>query len=100
MVNSCTRMALVKWFTFRDGTLHQLGLEEVSIYELKANPDYRFRITDVVMRLGEVHGQLSKFGSAQTAGQVMRITSEGKLKVGWTDGSRSEVYPHVSSVCV
>ena len=62
--------------------------EEVSVYDVKDHPDYRFRPGNLVVRVGGYVGI-----QAEAAGQVYELRQDGAITVAWVDGSRSECYP-------
>lgn len=87
------KMALVKWFTFVNSLHTTLGeAEEMSIYDLQPNADYKYRVSDIVYLLSDVTE--GNFTPSQCIGQILRVTMEGKLKIRWTDDSTTEVFPH------
>ena len=91
-------MAEVQWFTCKNLHHEKLQNEEVTTYDLKANPDYRFVISDIVFRLGPGLDP-DNFRPTQTFGQVLRVTSDGKVRVKWLYDTITEVFPTVSPKC-
>lgn len=68
---------------------------QVSTYDLSDHDDYKFRISDIVVRLGQCDGS-SAYTEEQLVGEVLRVDPEtGRIQVGWVDGSESDVYPQV-----
>uniref|UniRef100_A0A8C5SZM5 (E3-independent) E2 ubiquitin-conjugating enzyme n=1 Tax=Laticauda laticaudata TaxID=8630 RepID=A0A8C5SZM5_LATLA len=56
--------------------------EDVSVYDIADHPDFRFRTTDFVIRIGN-----------PSVGQVARVDFSSKVEVVWADNSRTIVLP-------
>ncbi|KAK3091730.1 hypothetical protein FSP39_022222 [Pinctada imbricata] len=64
--------------------------EEVSVYDIKDHPDFKFRPSQAVIRVGEpLDANECKF----TAGQISKLDPTGTLIVKWPDGKESRCYP-------
>lgn len=79
----------MKWFepyTIQN-TPTQLGIEEVSVYDLKDHPEFRFRPGTVVFRISNFHeNQFS-------GGQVLDNYPSGQIRVWWANDVETECWP-------
>ncbi|XP_005110437.1 (E3-independent) E2 ubiquitin-conjugating enzyme UBE2O [Aplysia californica] len=67
---------------------------EMSVYDLKDHPDYKFRPGQSVVPVGGVENRTEENSSAcQTVGQIYELDPNGHLVVKWADGSISQRYP-------
>lgn len=89
-VDHRARIALVKWFKLNVGTNPTFIEEtEVSVYELKDNPDYQFRPGIMVIRIAN-H---SNDESVCSVGQVIDNHIDGRVFVWWIDDNKSLCWP-------
>ncbi|XP_064618158.1 LOW QUALITY PROTEIN: (E3-independent) E2 ubiquitin-conjugating enzyme UBE2O-like [Liolophura sinensis] len=63
---------------------------EVSVYDIKDHPYYKFRPGHVVIRVG---GFEAATGPLEAAGLVLESNPDGRITVKWPDGSISHCYP-------
>ncbi|KAF2354207.1 Ubiquitin-conjugating enzyme E2 [Trinorchestia longiramus] len=86
------RTAIVKWFrTYTAGAEPQpvlKGEQEVSVYDLRDHPDFRYRPGSVVIRVANFDND-----QTSTTGQVLDNFPTGQVNVWWVDGSSSVCYP-------
>ncbi|XP_067859879.1 (E3-independent) E2 ubiquitin-conjugating enzyme UBE2O isoform X1 [Heptranchias perlo] len=97
-VDHIGRTCSVKWFKPKaNGTeIEMLGHEEdISVYDIADHPDFHFRITDIVIRIGNVEeGRATlKDNEEPSVGQVSRVDVSGKVEVVWADNSKSSILP-------
>ncbi|XP_007910264.1 (E3-independent) E2 ubiquitin-conjugating enzyme UBE2O [Callorhinchus milii] len=97
-VDHIGRTCSVKWFKPNsNGTeIEMFGHEEdISVYDIADHPDFHFRITDIVIYIGNVEeGQATgKEKVEPSVGQVARVDVAGKVEVVWADSSRSSIPP-------
>ncbi|XP_042893465.1 (E3-independent) E2 ubiquitin-conjugating enzyme-like isoform X2 [Penaeus japonicus] len=91
-VDHAGRTSIVKWFrTYTAGNEPQpemLREQEVSVYDLRDHPDFRYRPGSVVIRV-------ANFEECQTCstGQVLDNFPSGEVSVWWVDGRTSVCYP-------
>ncbi|XP_068204113.1 (E3-independent) E2 ubiquitin-conjugating enzyme UBE2O isoform X3 [Palaemon carinicauda] len=101
-VDHAGRTSIVKWFrTYTAGNEPQnmvvsyvthrpqlLSEQEVSVYDLRDHPDFRYRPGSVVIRV-------ANFEENQTCstGQVLDNFPSGEVSVWWVDGKVSVCYP-------
>ncbi|XP_035223803.1 (E3-independent) E2 ubiquitin-conjugating enzyme-like isoform X2 [Stegodyphus dumicola] len=92
-VDHSGRTALITWLkTYHaGGDPHPevLSEQEVSVYDIKDHPDFKYRPGSCVIRV--VNSEDSNPGS--TAGQVVDVHSSGKVEVYWVSGETSLCYP-------
>ncbi|GCC20854.1 hypothetical protein chiPu_0019422 [Chiloscyllium punctatum] len=97
-VDHIGRTCSVKWFKPKaNGTeIEMLGREEdISVYDIADHPDFHFRITDIVIRIGNVEEgrTLLNDNEEPSVGQVSRVDISGKVEVVWADNSKSSILP-------
>lgn len=67
--------------------------EDVSVYDIADHPDFRFRTTDTVIRIGNTESGGHPKNDAPSVGQVSCVDIDGKVEVIWADESRTIVLP-------
>ncbi|XP_054833182.1 (E3-independent) E2 ubiquitin-conjugating enzyme isoform X3 [Eublepharis macularius] len=93
------RTCMVKWFKLKPSgdDVELIGEEEdVSVYDIADHPDFRFRTTDFVIRIGNAEDGASiseNEASHPSVGQVARVDFSSKVEVVWADNSRTIVLP-------
>ncbi|KAL8163171.1 UNVERIFIED_CONTAM: E2/E3 hybrid ubiquitin-protein ligase ube2o, partial [Gekko kuhli] len=93
------RTCVVKWFKLKPSgdDVELVGEEEdVSVYDIADHPDFRFRTTDFVIRIGNAEDSASvneNEASCPSVGQVARVDFSSKVEVVWADNSRTIVLP-------
>ncbi|KAF7249067.1 (E3-independent) E2 ubiquitin-conjugating enzyme UBE2O, partial [Varanus komodoensis] len=90
------RTCVVKWFKLRPSgdDVELVGEEEdVSVYDIADHPDFRFRTTDFVIRIGNAEDGASVGENEPSVGQVARVDFSSKVEVVWADNSRTIVLP-------
>ncbi|XP_034960437.2 (E3-independent) E2 ubiquitin-conjugating enzyme isoform X2 [Zootoca vivipara] len=90
------RTCVVKWFKLRPSgdDVELIGEEEdVSVYDIADHPDFRFRTTDFVIRIGNAEDGASVGENEPSVGQVARVDFSSKVEVVWADNSRTIVLP-------
>ncbi|XP_050394975.2 (E3-independent) E2 ubiquitin-conjugating enzyme UBE2O [Patella vulgata] len=65
-------------------------VHEVSVYDIKDHPNYKFRPGHSVIRVGGFEDTEQKL---EAVGQVYRLNSEGFLNIKWSNGNISECCP-------
>ncbi|XP_055938770.1 (E3-independent) E2 ubiquitin-conjugating enzyme UBE2O-like isoform X2 [Argiope bruennichi] len=92
-VDHSGRTALVTWMkTYHAGASPHpevLNEQEVSVYDIKDHPDFKYRPGACVIRV--VNAEDSNPGS--TAGQVVDVHCSGQVEVSWVNGDTSLCYP-------
>ncbi|GIY92054.1 hypothetical protein CEXT_46031 [Caerostris extrusa] len=92
-VDHSGRTALVTWMKTYHAGGHPhpevLNIEEVSVYDIKDHPDFKYRPGACVIRV--VNSEDSSPGS--TAGQVVDVHPSGQVEVSWVNGDSSLCYP-------
>ncbi|MGH0141725.1 UNVERIFIED_CONTAM: hypothetical protein FKN15_031682 [Acipenser sinensis] len=63
--------------------------DDVSVYDIADHPDFHFRTTDIVIRIGNAEEALA----ADRENEVARIDVSSKVEVVWADNSRTIVLP-------
>ncbi|XP_073419273.1 (E3-independent) E2 ubiquitin-conjugating enzyme [Dendrobates tinctorius] len=90
------RTCVVKWIKLNsEGTAVEVVGEEddVSVYDIADHPDFRFRATDIVIRIGSSDPDVAADGSQPSVGQVARVDVSSKVEVIWADNSRTIILP-------
>ncbi|XP_062826705.1 (E3-independent) E2 ubiquitin-conjugating enzyme isoform X2 [Anolis carolinensis] len=90
------RTCVVKWFKLKPtgDDVELVGEEEdVSVYDIADHPDFRFRTTDFVIRIGNAEEGASIGENEPSVGQVARVDFSSKVEVVWADNSRTIVLP-------
>ncbi|XP_061472285.1 (E3-independent) E2 ubiquitin-conjugating enzyme [Rhineura floridana] len=90
------RTCVVKWFKLKPSgdDVELIGEEEdVSVYDIADHPDFRFRTTDFVIRIGNAEDGASVGENEPSVGQVARVDFSSKVEVVWADNSRTIVLP-------
>ncbi|KAM4691193.1 LOW QUALITY PROTEIN: (E3-independent) E2 ubiquitin-conjugating enzyme [Rhinophrynus dorsalis] len=90
------RTCVVKWIKLNaDGSdVEVVGEEEdVSVYDIADHPDFRFRSTDIVIRIGSSERDVLPDTKEPSVGQVARVDVNSKVEVVWADNSRTVVLP-------
>ncbi|KAH0629524.1 hypothetical protein JD844_011637 [Phrynosoma platyrhinos] len=85
------RTCVVKWFKLKPSgdDVELVGEEEdVSVYDIADHPDFRFRTTDFVIRIGNAED-----GASVGVNEVARVDFSSKVEVVWADNSRTIVLP-------
>ncbi|XP_077526737.1 (E3-independent) E2 ubiquitin-conjugating enzyme UBE2O isoform X2 [Haemaphysalis longicornis] len=67
----------------------ELGVQEVSVYDIKDHPDFKYRPASCVIRVANFEDKESE----STAGQVVDVHPAGKVEVQWVSGKTSLCYP-------
>ncbi|XP_028674845.2 (E3-independent) E2 ubiquitin-conjugating enzyme UBE2O isoform X2 [Erpetoichthys calabaricus] len=68
--------------------------EDVSVYDIADHPDFHFRTTDIVIRIGSTgEARTAEENSEPSVGQVSRVDVSSKVEVVWADNSRTIVLP-------
>ncbi|NXI36184.1 UBE2O enzyme, partial [Galbula dea] len=89
------RTCVVKWFKLKASgdDVELIGEEEdVSVYDIADHPDFRFRTTDIVIRIGNSDGATAK-EDEPSVGQVARVDVSSKVEVVWADNSKTIILP-------
>ncbi|XP_074080597.1 (E3-independent) E2 ubiquitin-conjugating enzyme isoform X1 [Macrotis lagotis] len=91
------RTCMVKWFKLRPSgdDVELIGEEEdVSVYDIADHPDFRFRTTDIVIRIGNAEeGAAGPKEDEPSVGQVARVDVSSKVEVVWADNSKTIILP-------
>ncbi|KAJ6660445.1 hypothetical protein lerEdw1_017869 [Lerista edwardsae] len=91
------RTCVVKWFKLKPSgdDVELVGEEDdVSVYDITDHPDFRFRTTDFVIRIGNAEDGAASIGENEpSVGQVARVDFSSKVEVVWADNSRTIVLP-------
>ncbi|XP_042304768.1 (E3-independent) E2 ubiquitin-conjugating enzyme isoform X1 [Sceloporus undulatus] len=90
------RTCVVKWFKLKPSgdDVELVGEEDdVSVYDIADHPDFRFRTTDFVIRIGNAEDGTSVGENEPSVGQVARVDFSSKVEVVWADNSRTIVLP-------
>ncbi|KAE8577004.1 hypothetical protein XENTR_v10004397 [Xenopus tropicalis] len=90
------RTCVVKWIKLNlngDDTELVGEEEDVSVYDIVDHPDFRFRATDIVIRIGNSDPEAFPDASQPSVGQVARVDVSSKVEVIWADNSRTIVLP-------
>ncbi|XP_028912922.1 (E3-independent) E2 ubiquitin-conjugating enzyme [Ornithorhynchus anatinus] len=91
------RTCVVKWFKLRPAgdDVELIGEEEdVSVYDIADHPDFRFRTTDIVIRIGNTEeGAAAPKEDEPSVGQVARVDVSSKVEVVWADNSKTIILP-------
>ncbi|XP_042236826.1 (E3-independent) E2 ubiquitin-conjugating enzyme UBE2O-like isoform X3 [Homarus americanus] len=86
------RTSIVKWFrTYTAGSEPRpqfLCEQEMSVYDLRDHPDFRYRPGSVVIRVANFENDQTCF-----TGQVLDNFPSGEVSVWWVDGRKSVCYP-------
>ncbi|XP_069958652.1 (E3-independent) E2 ubiquitin-conjugating enzyme UBE2O isoform X5 [Cherax quadricarinatus] len=86
------RTSIVKWFrTYTAGSEPQplfLCEQEMSVYDMRDHPDFRYRPGSVVIRVANFENDQTCF-----TGQVLDNFPSGEVSVWWVDGRKSVCYP-------
>uniref|UniRef100_A0A8C8SRA5 (E3-independent) E2 ubiquitin-conjugating enzyme n=1 Tax=Pelusios castaneus TaxID=367368 RepID=A0A8C8SRA5_9SAUR len=90
------RTCVVKWFKLKaSGDDVELIREEedVSVYDIADHPDFRFRTTDIVIRISNAEEGGSAKEDEPSVGQVARVDVSSKVEVVWADNSKTIILP-------
>ncbi|KAK6478135.1 (E3-independent) E2 ubiquitin-conjugating enzyme UBE2O-like [Huso huso] len=91
------RTCTVKWVKLKpSGDDVEVIREEddVSVYDIADHPDFHFRTTDIVIRIGNAEEALAADRENEpSVGQVARVDVSSKVEVVWADNSRTIVLP-------
>ncbi|KAH7937523.1 hypothetical protein HPB49_012835 [Dermacentor silvarum] len=82
-----TRQAEKRENDFDNDYQTELGIEEVSVYDIKDHPDFKYRPASCDIRTS------CDKESESTAGQVVDVHPAGKVEVQWVSGKTSLFYP-------
>ncbi|XP_056606679.1 LOW QUALITY PROTEIN: (E3-independent) E2 ubiquitin-conjugating enzyme UBE2O [Triplophysa dalaica] len=88
------RTCVVKWVKLNAAgdDVEVNGVEEdVSVYDISDHPDFHFRITDIVIRIGNSNTEDCE--NERSVGQVCRVDLSSKVEVVWADESKTVVLP-------
>ncbi|NXD10636.1 UBE2O enzyme, partial [Nothocercus nigrocapillus] len=88
------RTCMVKWFKLKPtgDDVELIGEEEdVSVYDIADHPDFRFRTTDIVIRIGSEGATANE--DEPSVGQVARVDVSSKVEVVWADNSKTIILP-------
>uniref|UniRef100_T1JBM6 Probable D-lactate dehydrogenase, mitochondrial n=1 Tax=Strigamia maritima TaxID=126957 RepID=T1JBM6_STRMM len=98
-VDHAGRTTLVHWMkTYTQSSDPQYELknlpiflheQEVSVYDLKDHPDFKYRPGSVVIRVANFEDDSTE----STAGQVLDVYPTGMVQVHWVSGKESFCYP-------
>ncbi|XP_029456286.1 (E3-independent) E2 ubiquitin-conjugating enzyme [Rhinatrema bivittatum] len=87
------RTCVIKWFMLKHNgdDVELIGEEDdVSVYDIADHPDFHFRTTDIVIRIGDTEEEAA---TEPLVGQVARVDINSKVEVVWADNSRTIVLP-------
>uniref|UniRef100_A0A4W5RKE7 UBC core domain-containing protein n=1 Tax=Hucho hucho TaxID=62062 RepID=A0A4W5RKE7_9TELE len=91
------RTCAVKWIKLNASSdnVEVIGEEEdVSVYDIADHPDFHFRTTDIVIRIGNSENERNTECENDTSvGQVFRVDVSSKVEVVWADNSMTIVLP-------
>ncbi|KAG9473701.1 hypothetical protein GDO78_004156 [Eleutherodactylus coqui] len=90
------RTCVVRWIKLNSlGNDVEVVVEEedVSVYDIADHPDFRFRATDIVIRIGSSDPDVAADGSQPSVGQVARVDVSSKVEVIWADDTRTIILP-------
>uniref|UniRef100_A0A8C7MNE0 (E3-independent) E2 ubiquitin-conjugating enzyme n=1 Tax=Oncorhynchus kisutch TaxID=8019 RepID=A0A8C7MNE0_ONCKI len=91
------RTCAVKWIKLNASSddVEVTGEEEdVSVYDIADHPDFHFRTTDIVIRIGNSeNGRNTECENDTSVGQVFRVDVSSKVEVVWADNSITIVLP-------
>nr|XP_046188085.1 LOW QUALITY PROTEIN: (E3-independent) E2 ubiquitin-conjugating enzyme UBE2O-like [Oncorhynchus gorbuscha] len=91
------RTCAVKWIKLNASSddVEVTGEEEdVSVYDIADHPDFHFRTTDIVIRIGNSeNGRNTECENNTSVGQVFRVDVSSKVEVVWADNSITIVLP-------
>ncbi|XP_043944973.1 (E3-independent) E2 ubiquitin-conjugating enzyme [Protopterus annectens] len=90
------RTCVVKWFKLQpSGSDVEVIRKEddVSVYDIADHPDFRFRTTDIVIRIGNAENGGPPKVDEPSVGQVSCVDIDGKVQVIWADESQTIVLP-------
>uniref|UniRef100_A0A3P8XTP2 (E3-independent) E2 ubiquitin-conjugating enzyme n=1 Tax=Esox lucius TaxID=8010 RepID=A0A3P8XTP2_ESOLU len=91
------RTCSVKWYRLNaSGNDVEVVREEedVSVYDIADHPDFHFRTTDIVIRIGNSeNGRNTECENETSVGQVSRVDMSSKVEVVWADNSLTIVLP-------
>uniref|UniRef100_A0A674ABQ7 (E3-independent) E2 ubiquitin-conjugating enzyme n=1 Tax=Salmo trutta TaxID=8032 RepID=A0A674ABQ7_SALTR len=91
------RTCAVKWIKLNASSddVEVTGEEEdVSVYDIADHPDFHFRTTDIVIRIGNSeNGRNTECENDTSVGQVFRVDVSSKVEVVWADNSMTIVLP-------
>ncbi|XP_074870685.1 (E3-independent) E2 ubiquitin-conjugating enzyme [Carettochelys insculpta] len=90
------RTCVVKWFKLKatGEDVELIGEEEdVSVYDIADHPDFRFRTTDIVIRIGNAEDGAVAKEDEPSVGQVSRVDVSSKVEVVWADNSKTIILP-------
>ncbi|XP_052069646.1 (E3-independent) E2 ubiquitin-conjugating enzyme UBE2O-like [Mytilus californianus] len=87
-----SRTCMVNWYKLENGCNIKTSdsPEEVSVYDIKDHPEYKFRPGDIVVAVGDP--KKSGVGN-HAAGQVTSLDLQGGLYVRWPDNTTSFCNP-------
>lgn len=92
-VDHSGRTASVTWMkTYHAGAdphPETITEQEVSVYDIKDHPDFKYRPGSCVIRVANFEDS----DPASTAGQVVDVHPTGKVEVSWVSGKMSLCYP-------
>lgn len=85
------RVAVVKWFEAYSYAGEQKPKEleeaEMSVFDIKDHPDFRFRPGTIVIRVANLAGQ------SCGAGQIMDNYPDGQVRVWWANSTMTACWP-------
>lgn len=86
------RTCMVNWYRIENGSNVRTSdrPDEVSVYDIKDHPDYKFRPGDIVVAVGDP--QKSDIGN-HAVGQIASLDAQGGLIVRWPDETMSFCNP-------
>nr|XP_009290448.2 (E3-independent) E2 ubiquitin-conjugating enzyme [Danio rerio] len=88
------RTCAVKWVKLNAAgdDVEVIGEEDdVSVYDIADHPDFHFRTTDIIIRIG--NSGTEDCGTERSVGQVCRVDLSSKVEVVWADNSKTIVLP-------
>ncbi|KAM4663794.1 (E3-independent) E2 ubiquitin-conjugating enzyme [Discoglossus pictus] len=90
------RTCAVKWIKMNAAgdDVEVVGEEyDVSVYDIADHPDFRFRSTDIVIRICNSEPSVIPDDRQPSVGQVAQVDVSSKVEVIWADNSRTIVLP-------
>ncbi|KAK7004416.1 E2/E3 hybrid ubiquitin-protein ligase UBE2O [Biomphalaria glabrata] len=93
------RTCIVHWYKAYDiGKANKPTLVEgnceISVYDIKDHPDYKYRPGHSIVRVGGFENtDLDENETLQTIGQILQLDPNGHLIIKWADGRVSQHYP-------
>lgn len=67
----------------------EIGIQDVSIYDIRIHPDFKFKPTTIVIKVANYEDHTPE----STIGEVIDVHQSGKVEVDWLSGKRSLCHP-------